>query len=74
MKKILALIIAISMIFCLAACFGGGECEGCGKTTKNKIEVEGETGYICNDCCQEQFGMSFKELKDVIKLAEGLGY
>ncbi len=74
MKKILALMMVFAIVFCLVACGGGGKCEGCGKTTKNKLEVAGESGYICDDCCQEQFGMSFKEVKDLMKMTEGMSF
>lgn len=67
-KKMLALIMVIATVFCLVAC-GGGKCEGCGKSTKNKLTVAGETGYICDDCCQSEFGMSFKDVKALMESA-----
>ena len=70
MKKVLALIMVLVFACCLVAC-GGGKCEGCGKSTNNKLTVAGETGYICDDCCQEEFGMSFKEVKAMM---EQIGY
>lgn len=54
MKRFVVLLLALTMIFALAACGKGGktmECEGCGQTkTCKEVTFMGETGWLCSDC------------------------
>ncbi len=50
MKRLVTLLLALCMIFALAAC-GGTKCDICGETKSCKsIEVLGEKVNICSDC------------------------
>ena len=60
----MVLVLALSLVAC-----GGGKCDGCGSKTNNKLTIEGETGYICDKCCQETFGMSFDQVKGMMEMA-----
>lgn len=77
MKKILALLLALAMVLSFAACSKSGKCDNCGKKTSNYLEIAGEGGYACDECCEEQFGMSFEEVKKMTEsaasMAEDLG-
>ncbi len=54
MKRLVTLLLALSMIFALAACGGGSkttECEVCGKSAEcTKVTYEGESAWLCEDC------------------------
>ncbi len=54
MKRLVTLLLALCMIFALAACGGGSkttECEVCGKTAEcTKVTYEGESAWLCEDC------------------------
>ena len=54
-KRIIALVLAVVLMLSLGclltACGKKGECEVCGETkTLKKITIEGESGWVCNDC------------------------
>lgn len=51
MKKIMAMIAALMMLFAFAAC-SSHDCDFCGKKGEgdNKMEGAGETIYVCDDC------------------------
>lgn len=72
MKKLFALMLALLMVLSFAACGDDdkGACEECGKMTSNHLEYEGESAYICDECCEETTGMSFKEFKQMMKAAQ----
>lgn len=62
MKKVLFALLALTMLFALAACGKTGICDGCGKEGKlEKVtisaEVDGEekteSFYACEDCIEE---------------------
>lgn len=53
MKRVVVLLLALSMIFALAACGGSKTttCDLCGETKSCKsLTVEGETGWFCDNC------------------------
>lgn len=51
MKRLVTLLLALCMIFALAACGGKTKCDICGETKSCKsIEVLGEKVNICSDC------------------------
>ncbi len=51
MKRLITLLLALCMIFALAACGGKTKCDICGETKSCKtIEVLGEKANICSDC------------------------
>ena len=51
MKKIMAILAALMMLFAFAAC-SSHDCDDCGKEGEgtNKVEANGETGYFCDNC------------------------
>ncbi|MBQ7119971.1 MAG: hypothetical protein IJO09_07125 [Oscillospiraceae bacterium] len=51
MKKFMAMLAAFLMLLSFAAC-SAKDCEGCGKEGEgtNEVTVDGETGYLCDDC------------------------
>lgn len=50
MKKILAVVLAVIVMFTFAAC-GSKECEICGKEGKTKkYTVQGKSAYLCETC------------------------
>ena len=49
MKKFLALVGIVSVLFSFVAC-SSHECEICGKDADNKVEFMGQEGYFCDDC------------------------
>ena len=51
MKKIMAILAALMMLFAFAAC-SSHDCEVCGAEGEgdNKVEYQGETAYLCDDC------------------------
>lgn len=67
MKKVLAILLALVMLFALAGCGKTGDCESCGKkdVSLEKVELEGETGYLCEDCAALVEGLG--------ELADSLG-
>ncbi len=53
MKRLVTLLLALCMIFALAACGGSKptECEVCGKSAEcTKVTYEGESAWLCEDC------------------------
>lgn len=67
MKRVIALLLVLSVIFALAACSAPTTCDICGETKSCKtIEVLGQKMNICGDC--------EKEMNDLANsLADGLG-
>ena len=54
MKRIVALLLAVLMVFTLAACAGKTTCDICGEKKKcDTIEVLGQKVKICKDCQNE---------------------
>ena len=54
MKRVVVLLLALAMIFALAACGGKTTCDVCGESKKcDTIEVLGEKMNICKDCQEE---------------------
>ena len=53
MKRVVVLLLALAMIFSLAAC-GNKTCDVCGESKKcDTIEVLGEKMNICDDCMDQ---------------------
>ncbi len=51
MKRLVTLLLALCMIFALAACGGKTKCDICGETKScTSVEVLGEKVNICSDC------------------------
>ncbi len=48
MKKLLLVLCIALMAFGLVAC--SHECESCGKDGASKVEIMGESGYLCENC------------------------
>ncbi len=54
MKRVVVLLLALSMLFALAACSGKTTCDICGETKScETIDVMGEKMNICSDCKQD---------------------
>ncbi len=51
MRKIMAIVAALMMLLAFAAC-SSKDCEVCGAKGEgdNKVEYQGETAYLCDDC------------------------
>lgn len=59
MKRVVVLLLALSMIFALAACGGKVECDICHETKSCKsIELLGQKINICNDCQSQMEGLA----------------
>ena len=68
MKKVIALLLLVVMIFSLAACKSKFTCDACQKeveSSKNNVEVFGVEMVVCDDCYKE-----YEDNKDVL---DGLG-
>ncbi len=51
MKRLVVLLLALCMVFTLAACGNKTKCDICGETKVCKtVEILGEKGNICRDC------------------------
>ncbi len=51
MKRVITLLLALCMMFALAACGAKAKCDVCGETKNcETIEVLGEKIHICGDC------------------------
>ena len=60
MKKVIVILLALVMPFALAGCGKTGDCESCGKkdVSLEKVEVEGESAYVCEECAALVEGLS----------------
>jgi hypothetical protein len=54
MKKLIAVLLVVVALFALSGCSKKGTCESCGKedVSLEKVELMGETGYLCEDCAE----------------------
>jgi len=60
MKKILAILCSVVVLFTFVAC-SNGKCDSCGKEGKvKKYTFQGESANLCEDC-----GAAFDALKDL---------
>ena len=59
MKKILCALLALTSIFCLAAC-ENGKCDECG-AKNDTVKVYEDEGEFCATCALEKLGDKFND-------------
>ena len=63
-KLVVALLLVAMLVVSLASCKEEFKCDLCGETktsTKNEMEVLGETVYYCDDCAE-----GLEEIEDIL--------